>query len=340
MSGNRAWHLMSRPQGFPTRENFALKEQPAAPLQDGWARVENRWLSVDPYMRGRMNDAKSYAASFQLDQPMTGGAIGEVVESRIEGFAPGDLILHMGGWREGGIIGLDMMPNKLPADLLAAGLPPQTFLHNMGLTGGTAWIGLLRVAAAKPGDTVFVSAAAGAVGSAVVQIAKAREMTVVGSAGGAEKCGWVTELGADAVVDYKAGPVLAQLAAALERLGKSGIDVYFDNVGGEHLDAAFATANDFARFAICGMIDAYNDAKPQEMKYLIRTIPARIRLEGFIYTDQFIDCMEEFYADMGGLIASGAVTIRETVHQGIEAAPDAFLGLFSGGNIGKMLVRL
>lgn len=321
-------------------DNFALRELSDALLESDQLRVRNRWLSVDPYMRGRMNDAKSYAASFQIDQPMTGGAIGEVVESRMEGFSPGDMILHMGGWRDGGVIGLDMMPNKLPADALAAGLTPQTFLHNMGLTGGTAWIGLLRVAAAKPGDTIFVSAAAGAVGSAVVQIAKAREMTVIGSAGGAEKCAWVTDLGADAVVDYKAAPVLTGLTQALADLGKPGIDVYFDNVGGEHLDAAFATANDFARFAICGMIDVYNDGKSQEMKYIIRTIPARIRMEGFIYTDQFFDCMEEFYADMGGLIASGAVTMRETLHDGIESVPNAFLGLFAGANMGKMLVRL
>ncbi len=336
----KAWHLTSRPHGLPTMDNFALRDVPDAPLEADQLRVRNLWLSVDPYMRGRMNDAKSYAASFQVDQPMTGGAIGEVVESRMEGFSPGDMILHMGGWRDGGVVGLDMMPNKLPADALAAGLTPQTFLHNMGLTGGTAWIGLLRVAAAKPGETIFVSAAAGAVGSAVVQIAKAREMTVIGSAGGAKKCAWVKELGADAVVDYKAAPVLSGLTQALADLGKPGIDVYFDNVGGEHLDAAFATANDFARFAICGMIDVYNDGKAQEMKYLIRTIPARIRIEGFIYTDQFFDCMEEFYADMGGLIASGAVSMRETVHDGIKSAPDAFLGLFSGANMGKMLVRL
>jgi hypothetical protein len=336
----RAWHLTSRPAGLPVMDNFALREIPEAPLQPDQLRVKNLWLSVDPYMRGRMNDAKSYAASFQIDQPMTGGAIGEVVESRMEGFAPGDLIQHMGGWRDGGVIGLDMSPNKLPRAALDAGMSPQTFLHNMGLTGGTAWIGLLRVAAAKPGDTVFVSAAAGAVGSAVVQIAKAREMTVIGSAGGADKCAWVDDLGADAVIDYKAGPVLPQLAAALKTLGKPGIDVYFDNVGGEHLDAAFAVANDFARFAICGMIDVYNDGRAQEMKYIIRTIPARIRMEGFIYTDQFFDCMEEFYADMGGLIASGAVTMRETVHEGVEATPKAFLGLFAGANMGKMLVRV
>lgn len=336
----KAWHLISRPAGMPTMANFALRELPDTPLEEGQLRVRNHWLSVDPYMRGRMNDAKSYATSFQLDEPMTGGAVGEVLESNVDGFAAGDLILHMGGWRDGGVIGLDMMPNKLPQQLLDMGISPQTFLHNLGLTGGTAWIGLHRVAQAKQGETIFVSAAGGAVGAAVVQLAKAREMTVIGSAGGADKCAWVTELGADATVDYKAGPVLPQLAAALKALGKPGIDVYFDNVGGEHLDAAFAAANDFARFAICGMIDVYNDGKAQAMKYLIRTIPARIRMEGFIYTDQFFACMDEFYADMAGLISSGAVTMRETVHEGIASAPDAFLGLFAGANTGKMLVRL
>lgn len=336
----KAWHLVSRPAGMPTMANFVLRDLPDAPLDEGQLRVRNHWLSVDPYMRGRMNDAKSYAASFQLDEPMTGGAVGEVLESRLDGFAAGDLILHMGGWRDGGVIGLDMMPNKLPQQLLDMGISPQTFLHNLGLTGGTAWIGLHRIAQAKQGETIFVSAAGGAVGAAVVQLAKAREMTVVGSAGGADKCAWVADLGADATVDYKAGPVLPQLAAALKTLGKPGIDVYFDNVGGEHLDAAFATANDFARFAICGMIDVYNDGKAQEMKYLIRTIPARIRMEGFIYTDQFFACMDEFYADMAGLISSGAVTMRETVHEGIASAPEAFLGLFAGANTGKMLVRV
>ncbi len=285
----KAWHLVRRPQGLPTIDDFALRALPDLPLETDQLRVRNHWLSVDPYMRGRMNDAKSYAASFQLDQPMTGGAIGEVIESAMDGFAPGDIILHMGGWRDGGTIGLEMTPTKLPADLLAAGMPPQTFLHNMGLTG---------------------SAAAGAVGSAVVQIAKAREMTVIGSGGGAEKCAWVKDLGADAVVDYKAGPLVPALTEALDGVGKSGVDVYFDNVGGDHLDAAFAVANDFARFAICGMIDVYNDGKPQEMRNLIRTIPARIRMEGFIYTDQFFDCMEEFYADMAVLRLHGRILRR------------------------------
>lgn len=331
----RAWYFKSRPTGMPTPDNFELKELPDVALEPGQVRVKNLWLSVDPYMRGRMNDVKSYFPGFQLGEPMQGGAVGEVIESNNPAFAVGDTIFHMGGWRDGGVVGPELMPNKVDASVL----PAQTYLHNLGLTGGTAWMGLMKTAEAKAGDTVFVSAAAGAVGSAVVQIAKAKGMTVIGSAGGAEKCGWVKELGADACIDYKSGPVLPQLAAALKDLGKSGIDVYFDNVGGEHLDAAFATANDWARFAICGMIDVYNDGKPQEMKYIIRTIPARIRMQGFIYTDYMKD-MPEFYADMAALIGAGKVKARETVKEGIESTLDAFLGLFSGENTGKMLVKL
>lgn len=331
----RAWYFKSRPQAMPTADNFELKEMPEAALEAGQVRIKNLWLSVDPYMRGRMNDVKSYVPGFQLGEPLQGGAIGEVLESNNPAFAVGDIIFHMGGWRDGGVVGPELMLNKIDT----SALPAQTYLHNMGLTGATAWVGLLKNAEAKPGETVFVSAAAGAVGSAVVQIAKAKGMTVIGSAGGAEKCAWVKELGADACIDYKSGPVLPQLAAALKALGKEGIDVYFDNVGGEHLDAAFATAATWARFAICGMIDVYNDGQPQEMKYIIRTIPARIRMQGFIYTDYLKD-MPEFYQDMGGLIAAGQVKARETVREGLDSTLDAFLGLFSGENTGKMLVKL
>ncbi len=327
----KAWHLVRRPQGMPVMDDFALRDLPDAPLADGQIRIRNRWVSVDPYMRGRMNDQKSYFEPFALDAPMTGGAVGTVIESRNPGFAEGDLVFHMGGWRDEAVGGRELMPNKLPA----TGLPDQTWLHNMGLTGGTAWIGLLDVAAAKPGETVFVSAAAGAVGSAVVQIAKAKGMTVIGSAGGADKCDFVRGLGADAVIDYKAGPVLKQLHKAAPQ----GIDIYFDNVGGEHLDAAFALARDNARFAICGMIEAYNDGRPQEFKYFIRTIPARIRIQGFIYTDH-ADRFPAFLADMGQMIAAGQVTARETVRDGLEEMPQAFFDLFTGANIGKMLVRL
>ncbi|HYZ48277.1 MAG TPA: NADP-dependent oxidoreductase [Sphingomonas sp.] len=327
----RAWVLKSRPEGVPERSDFELADLPDRPLEDGQIRVRNRWLSVDPYMRGRMNDVKSYVPPFALDEPMQGGAVGEVLESRNPGFAPGDKVLHMAGWRDEAVIGAEAMPQKLP-DI---GVSDDTWLHNLGLTGGTAYFGLLRVAEAKAGDIVFVSAAAGAVGSAVVQIAKLKGMTVIGSAGGPDKVAFVKQLGADACIDYKAGAVLPQLAQAAPQ----GIDVYFDNVGGEHLDAAFATARQWARFAICGMIDVYNDGKPQELKYLIRTIPTRLTMRGFLWTDFFGE-LDTFQREMGAWVASDQIKARTTVKDGIESTLDAFLGLFEGANTSKMLVRL
>jgi len=327
----RAWHLMSRPQGLPTDDDFALKDVALPELSEGMVRVRNRWLSVDPYMRSRMNDVKSYVPSFQIGEPMTGGAVGEVVESRDPSLAPGDTVLHMAGWRDE-VVEPAANFHKLPA---MPGIEPQAFLANLGLTGGTAYFGLLDVASAKPGDIVFVSAAAGAVGSAVVQIAKAKGMTVIGSAGGADKCEFVRSLGADEVIDYKAGPVVKLLTSAAPK----GIDVYFDNVGGDHLDAALAVARQNARFAICGMIEGYNSNEPTRLRYIMRIISQRIRLQGFIYTD-YMGRMGEFYQDMGAMIAAGQVKGRETIVDGLEAMPDAFRGLFSGANTGKMLVRL
>ena len=326
----RAWHLMSRPQGLPTRENFALKEIDLPPVGDGQMRVRNLWLSVDPYMRGRMNDVKSYVPPFQVGAPMDGGAIGEVVESKTDGFSAGDLVSHMAGWRDEAVIDA-RTANKLPE----LGAAPELFLGVLGVTGMTAYFGLLDAASAKQGDVVFVSAAAGAVGSAVVQIAKAKGMTVIGSAGGEEKCEFVRSLGADQVIDYKAGPVLKGLAAA----APDGIDVYFDNVGGDHLDAAFALARQNARFAICGMIEGYNDPTPPSFRFIMRVIAMRIRMKGFIVFDYF-PRMAEFYGEMGPWLASGAVKSRETVVEGLDKTVDAFLGLFEGANMGKMLVRL
>ena len=326
----RAWHLMSRPIGMPTPDNFALKEIALPALDDGMVRVKNHFLSVDPYMRGRMNDTKSYVPPFALDAPMEGGAVGEVVESRDPGFKPGDTVMHMLGWRDEAVAPASAL-NRLP-DL---GVAPQAFLGILGLTGGTAYFGLLEAASAKEGDIVFVSAAAGAVGSAVVQIAKARGMTVIGSAGGAVKCDYVRSLGADEVIDYKAGPLVKSLGAAAPK----GIDVYFDNVGGDHLDAALAHARKDARFAICGMIDNYNRGEPAMFRYIMRVIGMRIRLQGFIWTD-YLGHMGDFYRDMGGWIANGQVKSRETVVDGLEQTPEAFLGLFSGKNTGKMLVKL
>ncbi|HEU4960156.1 MAG TPA: NADP-dependent oxidoreductase [Sphingomonas sp.] len=328
----RAWTLTTRPQGMPTDRNFELKTLDLPPLGNGQVRVRNRWLSVDPYMRGRMNDMKSYVPPFQLGAPMEGGAVGEVVESRADGLKPGDKVQHMLGWRDEAVVDAAQV-QKLPE----LGLPEQAFLGQLGMPGMTAYFGLLAVAEAKTGDVVFVSAAAGAVGSTVVQIAKAKGMTVIGSAGGADKCAWVSALGADATIDYKAGD--APLAKKLADAAPQGIDVYFDNVGSEHLDAALAVARDHARFAICGMIDIYNDMKPTALRYLARVIQARIRLQGFIVTD-FLPRMGEFYQDMGAMLQVGQLQRQETVHDGLDAMPDAFLGLFSGGNTGKMLVRL
>ena len=326
----RAWHLKSRPSGTPTADNFELRDVALPAVGDGMVRVRNSWLSVDPYMRGRMNDVKSYVPPFQVGEPMDGGAIGEIVESRADGFAPGDVVQHMAGWRDEAVIDA-RTAQKLPN----LGAPPEQFLGILGVTGMTAYFGLLDAASAKQGDIVFVSAAAGAVGSVVVQIAKAKGMTVIGSAGGAEKCEFVRSLGADEVIDYKVGPVLKSLAA----VAPDGIDVYFDNVGGDHLDAALALARNNARFAICGMIEGYNSGEPTSLRFAMRIISARIRLKGFIVFDYF-PRMAEFYAEMGPWLASGAVKSRETVVDGLENTADAFLGLFKGENIGKMLVRL
>ena len=326
----RAWHLKSRPSGMPTDENFELKEIDLPPVGEGQVRLRNLWLSVDPYMRGRMNDVKSYVPAFQVGEPLEGGAIGEVVESKAEGFAAGDLVQHMAGWRDEAVVparGLNKLPNL--------GVEPQQFLGVLGVTGSTAYFGLLDAASAKQGDIVFVSAAAGAVGSVVVQVAKAKGMTVIGSAGGPEKCDFVRSLGADKVIDYKAGPILKGLAEA----APDGIDVYFDNVGGDHLDAAFALARNNARFAICGMIEGYNAKEPMAFRFIQRVIAARIQLKGFIVFDYF-PRMAEFYAEMAPWVANGTVRSRETVVDGLEHTPDAFLGLFKGENTGKMLVRL
>jgi hypothetical protein len=277
-----------------------------------------------------MNDVKSYVPAFEVGAPLEGGAIGEVTESKVDAFKPGDLVQHMSGWRDEAIIPA-RMAQKLP-DLGAA---PELFLGVLGVTGSTAYFGLLDAAQAKEGDRVFVSAAAGAVGSVVVQVAKAKGMTVIGSAGGPQKCEFVRSLGADEVVDYKGGPVLKSLATA----APDGIDVYFDNVGGDHLDAALALARNNARFAICGMIEGYNKPEPTSLRFAMRIIGARIRLQGFIVFDYF-PRMAEFYRDMGPWLANGTVKSKETVVDGLEKTPEAFLGLFKGENTGKMLVRL
>ena len=327
----RAWHLKSRPEGLPTAENFELKDYALPELGDGMVHVRNLWLSVDPYMRGRMNEAKSYIPPFAIDAPMEGGAIGEVVESKADGFTAGDLVVHMAGWRDEAVLPAKAL-QKAPA---IEGVEPQAFLGVLGMPGATAYFGLLDAAQAKEGDRVFVSAAAGAVGSAVVQMAKAKGMTVIGSARGKAKCDFVRSLGADAVIDYTAGPVLKTLREA----APDGIDVYFDNVGGDHLDAAFARARQNARFALCGMIGGYNSREPMSFRYIIRIIAMRINVRGFLYGD-YVSRLDEFYRDAGSWVANGKIKSHQTVMDGIDKAPEAFLGLFSGANTGKMLVRV
>jgi hypothetical protein len=328
----RTWHLKSRPTGMPTNENFELRDVDLPSLQEGQVKVRNLWLSVDPYMRGRMNDVKSYAPPFALGKAMDGGAIGEVTASNDPALKAGDLVQSGFGWREGFNAAAGAVQKLDPR-----GLPVQAFLGAAVMPGLTAYVGLLKIAALKDGDVVFVSGAAGAVGSMVCQIAKAKGHTVIGSAGGAEKAAFLKEIGVDHVIDYKAEK---DLNAALAAAAPDGIDVYFDNVGGSHLEAALNNARLFARFAICGMISIYNATKPEPgPSNLAQLIGRNIRMEGFIVSHHF-GMMPQYIADLSNWVAEGKVTWKETVFDGIEKAPDAFIGLFKGENLGKMLVKL
>jgi hypothetical protein len=289
-------------------------------------------MTVDPYMRGRMNDVKSYAPPFQLGEAMTGGAVGQVTKSNDPAFKEGDLVQSQFGWREGFTAAANTIQKLDPR-----GLPPQAFLGVAGMPGLTAYAGLLRIAALKEGDVVFVSGAAGAVGSLVCQIAKAKGHKVIGSAGGPEKVKFLKEIGVDHAIDYKAEK---DLTAAVLAGAPDGIDVYFENVGGEHLEAALNTARLFARFAICGMISIYNATEPPPgPRNLAQLIGKNIRMEGFIVSHHF-DLLPKFIDDLSRWVAEGKVKWQETVFEGIDKAPDAFLGLFSGENTGKMLVKL
>ena len=324
--------LKSRPDGMPTAENFEMATVDVPDPGPGEVQIRNQWMSVDPYMRGRMNDARSYAAPFALGEAMQGGAVGIVTASNAEGFAEGDLVRSFFGWREA-----FNAPAAALQKLDLRGLPPQAFLGVAGMPGLTAYAGLLRIAGLKDGDTVFVSGAAGAVGSLVCQIAKAKGHVVVGSAGGPEKIAFLREIGVDHPIDYKAE---TNLSKALRNAVPDGIDVYFENVGGEHLEAALNAARMFARFAICGLISVYNSAEaPAGPRNFANIIGKNIRMQGFIVSHHF-DLEPAFLDDLSKWVAEGKVKWRETVMEGIGKAPDAFMGLFSGGNVGKMLVRL
>ena len=332
MTTVREIRLKSRPSGLPTSDNFEMASVDLPAPGAGEVQVKNLWMTVDPYMRGRMNDVQSYTPPFALGKAMDGGAVGEVTASNDSAFKPGDLVQSGFGWREG-----FNAPAAAVQKLDTMGLPPQAFLGAAGMPGLTAYVGLLKIAALKDGDVVFVSGAAGAVGSMVAQIAKAKGHTVIGSAGGADKIAFLREIGVDHAIDYKAE---RDLTAAILAGAPEGIDVYFDNVGGAHLEAALATAKLFARFAICGMISIYNATRPEPgPSNLAQLIGKNIRMEGYIVSHHF-DMMPAFLDDLSGWVRDGKVTWKETVFEGIEKAPDAFVGLFKGENLGKMLVKL
>ncbi|MEU4152630.1 NADP-dependent oxidoreductase [Streptomyces sp. NPDC026659] len=330
---SREWHLLSRPVGWPEPEDFALVEVPMPVPGEGQVLVRNEYLSVDPYMRGRMSAAKSYSEPFALGEPMQGGAVGVVVASNAEGVEVGDHLLHFLGWREYAAVDA-----KSAAKVDPEAAPLSAYLGVLGMTGLTAYAGLLRVASFKEGDTVFVSGAAGAVGSEVGQIARLKGAArVIGSAGSDEKVRLlVDEYGFDAAFNYKDGPVGEQLRAA----APDGIDVYFDNVGGDHLQAALGSLRLHGRIAVCGMISVYNNTEPAPgPNNLARLIQTRGRMEGFLVGDHY-DLQPEFVREVGPWVASGELKYGETVVDGIDNTVSAFLGLLRGENIGKMVVKL
>jgi NADPH-dependent curcumin reductase CurA len=332
-TSTREIQLAARPVGRPVPANFRLAESPLPELRDGQILVRNLYISVDPYMRGRMNDAKSYSAPFALDAALDGGAIGEVIASRSEARKVGDAVVHQLGWREYAV--LDGSATTAARTDLA---PAPAFLGALGMTGLTAYAGLLKVAEFKPGDAVFVSGAAGAVGSLVGQIAKAMGASrVIGSAGTPEKVARLLELGFDAAFNYRDAPVGEQLKAAA---GGHGIDVYFDNVGGEHLEAALAELNVGGRVALCGAIAQYNSTEPPVApRNLAVAIGKQLTLRGFLVGGQRQHAAE-FAQKMAGWLADGSVSYDETIVDGLENAPQAFIDLLDGANTGKMLVRL
>jgi NADPH-dependent curcumin reductase CurA len=332
MTTSREVRLKQRPVGLPTAADFEIAAVEVGSPGSGEVQVKNLYMSVDPYMRGRMIDRPSYVPPFELGVALQGGAVGEVVASGADGFKPGDIVTSMLGWRE-----TFNAPAQYLQKIETHGLPVQAFLGVAGMPGLTAYAGLTRVADIKAGDVVFVSAAAGAVGQVACQVARLKGCTVIGSAGGSEKTAFLQEIGVDQVIDYKAEP---DLKAALKRAAPQGVDVYFENVGGAHLEAALDSARVNGRFALCGMISIYNDERPEPgPSNLALVIGKRLRLQGFIVSDHF-DLAPQFVSELSGWIKSGRLRYRETVDEGIAAAPGAFLKLFTGENIGKMLVKL
>jgi NADPH-dependent curcumin reductase CurA len=334
---NRQLVLASRPQGEPSVDNFRLVEQTLPALVDGQVLVRHHFLSLDPYMRGRMNEGKSYAQPQPLDAVMIGGTAGEVVESRHPQYTAGDKVVGMGGWQEYSIV--DATQPGLMRKVDTTHIPLSAYLGAVGMPGVTGWYGLTRICQPKAGETVVVSAASGAVGGVVGQLAKARGCRAVGIAGGPDKCAYVTqELGFDACVDYKQHKDLKSLHAALREVTPDGVDGYFENVGGMVLDAVMMRMNAFGRMAFCGMISGYN-GEPIPMLNPQLILVSRLKLEGFIVSEHMSDWPEAL-KELGTMVATGKLKYRESIAQGLPSAPEAFLGLLKGRNFGKQLVQL
>jgi NADPH-dependent curcumin reductase CurA len=334
---NKQIHLVSRPTGEATADNFRLLEKPLGTLADGQVLVRHHFLSLDPYMRGRMNDAKSYAQPQPLDQVMQGGTVGEVVESRHPNYKAGDHVVGYGGWQEYSIVdaGQPGMLRKVDTSRV----PLAAYLGAVGMPGVTAWYGLIKICQPKAGQTIVVSAASGAVGSAVGQLAKSRGCRAVGIAGGTDKCRYVTdELGFDACIDYKAHADSKSLYQALKQATPDGVDGCFENVGGTVLDVTLARMNAFGRIALCGMISGY-DGQPIPLQQPQLILQSRLTIEGFIVSEH-MEVWPEALKELGTMVATGKLKYRESIAEGLAAAPEAFLGLLKGRNFGKQLVKL
>ena len=337
MATNKQILLDNRPSGEALASNFKLTSSETPALQDGQVLVQHHYLSLDPYMRGRMNDSKSYAAAQPLGQVMGGGTTGVVVESRNAKFAVGDKVVGMGGWQQYSVVDANAVGALRKVD--TTHIPLSAYLGSVGMPGVTAWYGLMKICEPKAGQTIAVSAASGAVGSVVGQLAKAKGCRVVGFAGGADKCKYVVdELGFDACIDYKAYPDSKALYVALKEVTPDGIDGYFENVGGVILDVVLSRMNAFGRIALCGMIAGYNGA-PVPITQPQLFLMSRLTMRGFIVSEH-MEHWPEALKELGGLVATGKLKFRESIAQGIESAPEAFLGLLSGKNFGKQLVKL
>ena len=330
-------HLDNRPTGAAVVSNFKQVSSETPALQDGEVLVQHHFLSLDPYMRGRMNDSKSYAAAQPLGQVMGGGTSGVIVESRHAKFAVGDKVVGMGGWQQYSVVDANAVGALRKVD--TTHIPLSAYLGSVGMPGVTAWYGLMKICEPQTGQTIAVSAASGAVGSVVGQLAKAKGCRVVGFAGGADKCKYVVdELGFDACIDYKAYPDSKALYTALKDVTPDGIDGYFENVGGVILDVVLSRMNAFGRIALCGMIAGYNGA-PVPITQPQLFLMSRLIMRGFIVSEH-MEYWPEALKELGGLVATGKLKFRESIAHGIESAPEAFLGLLSGKNFGKQLVKL